>query len=189
MYRKIKYETVLNEKGETVSVATGGEYFSFAAEGEIKGLKNWRAKFKVIVVPDGVREIRGGAFSDANVQTVVLPDGLEVIGKNAFANCVNFKRIYIPSSVKEIGKDAFAGCKLLKIYCEGEPQTGWIDLPDEVKTYYDDMTEAFNFHRSAGSFDERHLVERKEIIKNTYNPEKRPVHTNVSREEFLKTLK
>ena len=45
MYR-IKYENVLNEKGETVSVATGGEYFSFAAESEIKGLRNWRAKFR-----------------------------------------------------------------------------------------------------------------------------------------------
>lgn len=173
---------------EIIENATEREMFTFFGGGEVSGLKNERAKYKTVVVPEGVRIVGDSAFYGLNVQTVILPDGVEEVGAQAFKNCVNFKRIFIPQSVKVIAKDAFAGCKQLKIYCEYEPREGWVDKPDEVKTYYDDMTEAFNFHRSGGSFDDHYVVERKEIIQNTYNPEQRPVITNVSREEFLKFL-
>ena len=173
---------------EIVAVADSIECFTTDAENIIGGLKNKSIKYKSVVIPDGVHTISSGAFYNANMQTVILPDKLRVIKERAFANCVNFRKIFIPSSVVTIEKDAFAGCKLLKIYCEGEPKEDWIDLPDEVNIYYENMTEAFNFHRSAGSFDELYLVEQKEIIRNTYNPEKRPVYTNVSRDEFIKLL-
>lgn len=145
-------------------------------------------RYNALYIPEGTRTVWQSAFYNVNVKTVVLPSGLETIKSNAFASCKNFKRIYIPESVKVIEKDAFAGCKQLKIYCEGEPQSGWLDKPDEKKVYYDDMTEAFNFHRSSGSFDDHYIVERTEILRNTYNPEGRPVHTNVPKEEFLKLL-
>ena len=173
---------------EIVAVADSIECFTTDAENIIGGLKNKSIKYKSVVIPDGVHTISSGAFYNANMQTVILPDKLRVIKERAFANCVNFRKIFIPSSVVTIEKDAFAGCKLLKIYCEGEPKEDWIDLPDAVNIYYENMTEAFNFHRSAGSFDELYLVEQKEIIRNTYNPEKRPVYTNVSRDEFIKLL-
>ncbi len=179
----------VSPKPEVIETISSADAFVF--EENIKtviGLKNRKAHYLSIYVPSGARIIGSSAFTGLNVKNMVLPDGLEKIEKNAFSNCVNFKKIFIPASVKVIEKDAFAGCKLLHIYCEGNPQKGWIDLPDEKKTHYDDMTDAFNFHRSGGSFDERQIVERVETIKNSYNPEKRPVRTNISREEFLKLL-
>ena len=170
---------------EIVEVATEREAFDFRDEKTLAGMKGGNARYIRIIVPDGVRTIGGGAFRGLNVREIVLPDGLETIRAGAFENCVNFKRVYIPKSVKTVERNAFAGCKQLKIYCGGSPGDGWTDLPDEKKTYYDDMTEAFDFHRSAGSFDDRYIVERTEIIRNSYNPEKRPVYTDVSREEFL----
>lgn len=176
---------------EVIEIAKEKDFFTYSDDGAgVTGVREKKDReIKTLYIPDGVKTVYREAFYGLRVRTVILPDGLESIQPSAFKSCVNFKRIFIPKSVKEIGKDAFAGCKQVKIYCEGEPQEGWIDKPDEVKTYYDDMTEAFNFHRSAGSFDDRYVVERKEIIQNTYNPENRPVITNVSREQFLKTLK
>ncbi len=174
---------------EIIELATEARMFMLTDKGEVTGVDNRKAKYNMLYIPNDVCIVAGGAFAGLNVCGIVLPDGLEEIRANAFKDCVNFRKVYIPKTVKIIEKDAFAGCGLLKIYCEGEPQEGWIDKPDEKKVYYDDMTEAFNFHRSSGSFDERHIVERTEIIRNTYNPEKRPVYTNVSREEFLKTIK
>lgn len=176
-------------KSEVFEVADNAGVFVFGNDsGTVAGLKNRKAHYTTVCVPDGVRVVQSSAFSGLNVKNAVLPDGLEQIEGSAFKDCVNFKRIFIPASVKVIEKDTFAGCKLLHIYCESEPRKGWIDLPDEKKTYYDDMTDAFNFHRSGGSFDDHFIVEHTEIIKNSYNPDKRPVHTNVSREEFVKLL-
>lgn len=176
---------------EVVEIAKDKDFFTFSDDGAgVTGVSEKKDReIKIMYIPDGIKTICGEAFYGLRVQTVILPDGLESIESRAFIKCVNFKRIFIPESVKEIDKDAFVGCKQVKIYCEGEPREGWIDKPDEVKTYYDDMTEAFNFHRSAGSFDDHYVVERKEIIRNTFNPENRPVYTNVSREEFMKTIK
>ena len=175
---------------EVVEIAKDKDFFTFSDDGAgVTGVSEKKDRdIKTLYIPDGVKTVCNEAFYGLRVHTVILPDGLESIQPRAFIKCVNFKRIFIPQSVKVIGKDAFAGCKQLKIYCEGEPREGWIDKPDEIKTYYDDMTEAFNFHRSAGSFDDRYVVERKEIIRNTFNPEERPVITNISREEFLKIL-
>ncbi len=178
----------VNKSPEIIELAAEAQMFTLTDKGEVNGVNNRKAKYNLLYIPNGVRAVSGGAFSGLNVRGIVLPDGLEEIGETAFKGCVNFRKVYIPNTVKIIGKDAFSGCGLLKIYCEGGPQEGWIDKPDEIKTYYDDMTEALNFHRSAGSFDDRYIVERTEIIRNTYNPEKRPVYTNVPREEFLKLL-
>ncbi len=183
-------ETAVKPKPEVIEVADNADMFVFGNDsGTVTGLKNRKAHYTTVCVPNGVRVVQSSAFSGLNVKNVVLPDGLEKIEGNAFKNCVNFKKIFIPKSVKTVEKDAFAGCKLLHVYCESNPQESWIDLPDEQKMFCDDMTDAFNFHRSGGSFDDHYIVERTEIIKNSYNPEKRPVHTNVPREEFLTLLK
>lgn len=173
-------------KTKRIELAKDKTFFAFTEnDTKVTGVQDRKAKYDILCIPDGVTTIVAGAFYSVNVKTVILPESVETIEANAFKDCKNFKRIYLPSRVKIIGKDAFAGCKQLEIYCEDEPQEGWINLPDEKKTYYEDMTEAFNFHRSSGSFDERHIVERTEIIRNTYNPEKRPVHTHITRDEFV----
>ncbi len=161
--------------------------FSLSADGtKAEGVKT--GKYRKMSVPDGVREITKAAFRNLCVNYVILPDGVWKIGENAFYGCERLLKIYIPESVKEIGDDVFCGCKHLEIYCEGKPQEGWLDKAEEKRVYYEDMTDAFNFHRSSGSFDDHYIVERVEIKHNNYNPERRPVHTEVSRAEFLKLI-
>lgn len=154
----------------------------------VTGVVQAKVRYNVLYVPEGTRMIWSGAFCGLSVGAVILPDGVEKIQSCAFKNCIGFQKIFIPKSVMAIGKDAFAGCKELKICCEGAPQKDWLDKPDKEKVHYDDMTDAFNFHRSSGSFDDHYIVERVEVIRNTYNPEKRPVITGISRDEFLKLL-
>lgn len=153
-------------------------------ESAVTGVEHDDVQYGTLIIPEGVRKISSYAFSGIRVERVVLPEGLENIQACAFKDCGQLKSIYIPASVKVIGDDAFCGCKKLEIYCEGTPNEGWLDKEEMRKVYWDDMTEAFNFHRSAGSFDEQHIVERVEVTHNNYNPDKRPVHMNVSREQF-----
>lgn len=52
------------------------------------------------------------------IQHVALPLGITHIGNDAFANCVNLRKIDIPYSVTSIGENCFAGCRnLFDIYC------------------------------------------------------------------------
>ena len=63
---------------------------------------------KKVVVPEGITEIKAGAFQSCSSLTdVVLPEGLETIGDSAFENS-NLTNINIPSTVKRIGKHAFS---------------------------------------------------------------------------------
>lgn len=162
-------------------------YFSLSDDGaKLEEVKI--GKYREVFVPDGVREISKTAFRNLCVNYVILPDGVEKIGEKAFYGCERLLKIFIPKSVKEIGDDVFLECKHLEIYCEGKPAEGWLDKAEEKRVYYEDMTDAFNFHRSSGSFDDHYIVERVEIKHNNYNPDRRPVHTDISRAEFLKLL-
>ena len=48
------------------------------------------------------------------IEAIEIPDGYEYIGQNAFAGCINLKRVVLPDSIREIGKGAFANCILLE---------------------------------------------------------------------------
>lgn len=138
-----------------------------------------------VVLEDGVKCIRMDAFCACpNLTTVVLPATLEVILEGAFASCVNLKRIFIPKGVRRIYENAFALCGNLEIFCEGEVGSGWTDYEEVyTTTVYSDEDDAFNFHRSSGSWN-GHTVEQKRRIR--WNPDNRPVHTNVTYEQYLK---
>ncbi len=61
-----------------------------------------------LTVPDGVIEIKRGAFAECNsLTTISLPNSLEDIGAYAFAACPALKTVTIPGSVKNIGEYAF----------------------------------------------------------------------------------
>ncbi len=154
----------------------------------VKCLKRTSIRYRTLYIPKGVSVISCYAFSYINVKEVVLPEGVKIIKKDAFKNCKQLRRIFIPASVMVIEDEAFLGCEKLEIYCEGEPQEDWLNQEQVKKEYWEDMTDAFNFHRSGGSFDDHYIVKRIEIIYNNYNPEKCPVHTNVSREQFEELL-
>ena len=63
---------------------------------------------KKVVVPEGITEIKAGAFQSCSALTdVVLPEGLVAIGDSAFESS-NLTNINIPATVKTIGKNAFS---------------------------------------------------------------------------------
>lgn len=67
-----------------------------------------------IIIPTGVSEIAGDAFSCCrNLTSITFPDGLKKIGDNAFAMCYDLSNIKNLSTIKEIGNAAFWECPKL----------------------------------------------------------------------------
>ena len=65
-------------------------------------------------VPNGVRQIKDGAFMEAaKMQRVILPDGLEWIGNFVFVRCLSLESVSIPASVESIGVEVFQDCRAL----------------------------------------------------------------------------
>ena len=77
-------------------------------------------------IPDGVTIVNDYAFSEYDggnigdgcyvekIRKVVLPETVEIIGRDAFAKCVNLREINIPASVQVIMTDAFVECNRLR---------------------------------------------------------------------------
>lgn len=151
----------------------------------ITGLKPEFANEKVIIIPNGATYVAYGAFRNCMAEVIVLPSGLKSIDEYAFTYCRNLKKVYVPDTVSTVKRNAFNSCPLLEIYCQGAPTDGWAKpKPNDVDVYA--AMEAFNFHRSGGSFEDD--PSRFSNAEDGYNPDDRPVHVNVERSEFLKSL-
>ena len=132
----------------TIKVAAANRYFKTLSNNLVT--KDGRSFIRAsactsVVVPDGIREIANGAFSDCRVlKSVALPSSVEIIGRESFSACtaltsivlsphlkkIGFdafrfcealKSVSIPASVTSIGCDAFLGCFQTEIVFEGEP--------------------------------------------------------------------
>ena len=72
-----------------------------------------------VVIPEGVKRIRKGAFSGSKISGVVLPDSLEKIEAEAFYGCENLEDIDFGHGLERIGengcKNMFAGCAISKL--------------------------------------------------------------------------
>ncbi len=78
---------------------------------------------KKLVIGDGIKIIRGEAFSEfSGLTSVTLPDTLESIGYNVFYHCGKLESITLPKSLKEIGNAAFYGAGLKSV-----------NIPESVK--------------------------------------------------------
>lgn len=71
----------------------------------------------ILKIPDSVKKIKSGAFSNVVTQNfrcrLVLNEGLEIIENNAFYNCSGIiGQLVIPNSVKSIGENAFYGTNI-----------------------------------------------------------------------------
>ncbi len=64
-----------------------------------------------LVIPNGITEIRGEAFSGCKgLTSVTIPNSVTNIGSEAFSGCSGLSSITIPNSVTSIGVGAFSEC-------------------------------------------------------------------------------
>ena len=72
-----------------------------------------------VIIPEGVKRIRKGAFSVSKISSVVLPDSLKKIETDAFYGCENLEDIDFGHGLERIGengcKNMFAGCAISKL--------------------------------------------------------------------------
>lgn len=137
-----------------------------------------------VVLPQGLITIGDGAFNSTDIKELVIPSSVTSIGANAFAHCKKLCKIYIPSSVQTVGIDAFADCPNLVIYLSGSKPDGWKDEfnTEYVETYNDGY--AFDFHRGGVSGGWFETVAK--TVASSFNPDRRPVVTNASLDDYNK---
>ena len=85
----------------------------------IHGIGAWAfgncANIEGIVIPEGIREIRHGAFYGCKqLRDVMLPSSLQYIGVDAFRNTA-LKECYLPEQIKTIEQGLFAETNLVRV--------------------------------------------------------------------------
>ncbi len=147
-------------------------------------LKPWRNTW-MAELPEGATVIDSLAFFHAAHRAVIIPDGVHTIRSEAFCNCQWLLYIYIPKSVKVVEENFVTVCPSVTIFCEDAPAEGWVQESYDYVEHFD--PEAFNFHRSSGSWDDgppRDIVHH--ITKN-FNAANRPIRTGITKEEFFRS--
>ena len=81
-----------------------------------------------LVIPEGVTEIKGGAFYGCSATQVSIPNSVTSIGDYAFCKCSALRQINIPDGVTSIGEATFGVCSALK----------QITLPESVTSIGDE---------------------------------------------------
>ena len=139
-------------------------------------------------------EIPKGAIPSGILKTLIIPDTVKIIRTGAFEKIHKLEKVYIPKSVEVIEENAFRDygrdwsefpSQRLEIYCEEEPKPGWLHEIRKEMTEYEITTpedDAFNFHRSGGSFTSTKVTREVERL-HSWNPDFIPVHTHVDRAE------
>lgn len=66
----------------------------------------------ILIIPESVVEIGRQAFWNCNeIKKVIIPEGVKEIGRSAFNLCKNLREAVIPESVEKIDSWAFFECK------------------------------------------------------------------------------
>lgn len=99
-----------------------------------------------LVIPDGVKHISAGAFSNnENIKTVTIPNSVKTIENYCFRGCTNLSTVSFPDALEKIGDEAFSGCISLNniVLPESLTYIGYntfgectslteIDIPDKI---------------------------------------------------------
>ena len=92
-----------------VALLTGCADVQFSEDG--KTLIRTELDCITYVIPEGVKHIGEGAFSDCwSIKIILIPNDVISIGDRAFYRCSGLESITLPDSVTSIGDDAFAEC-------------------------------------------------------------------------------
>lgn len=70
------------------------------------------SKITDIVVPDSVSEIGKSVFSSTGIKSFTLGKGIDSISESMFSSCSDLTDIKIPAHIKKIGKYAFTGINI-----------------------------------------------------------------------------
>ena len=81
---------------------------------------------EIFTLPEGTKEIAGGAFAASKLKKIVLHEDIKVIPDSAFENCALLEEVVMDSATS-IGNSAFKGCASLSA----------ITIPAGVKTIGD----------------------------------------------------
>lgn len=77
------------------------------------------ANKNIVIIPDQVKIISGGAFQHNLINEIVIPEGVTTIGNDAFWNN-GLTTLIIPSTVTSIGEKAFLGNHLTSVIIKGK---------------------------------------------------------------------
>ena len=104
--------------GEMYMIGCGVEKNSFEAENWYNAANAERSVYSNtisrMVIPDGITNIRGGAFEGIeSIRSVALPESVKRVGANAFKDCKNLASITVANEKIIVETDAFKGCENL----------------------------------------------------------------------------
>ena len=106
-YKGADDKVTIPAKIENIAVVEIGEY-AFRGRSRERDAPMPGDDITSVVIPDGVRKIGRGAFSDCrNLTDVTLPDTVEEIREVAFRGCTSLQTANIPASLRLMGLNAF----------------------------------------------------------------------------------
>ncbi|MBQ6585441.1 MAG: leucine-rich repeat domain-containing protein, partial [Coriobacteriales bacterium] len=82
---------------------------------DVKRLLHCPSDKSYCMIPEGVEEIAGGAFSGCeDLKTLRLPDSIRKLGASSFDSCESLQSINLPPGLESIGESCFADCLSLR---------------------------------------------------------------------------
>lgn len=69
---------------------------------------------KKVVINGRMKKLGKEGFAYSEIRNIELPETLCIVGKGAFRECKNLKKVVFPESIKKIDKDVFIGCRKLE---------------------------------------------------------------------------
>lgn len=102
-------------------------------------LEKYTGNESVVVVPDGVTELKGSVFAGKEfIRKIVLPESVTVIGNSAFQGCSNLTELNIPSGVTVIPDEMCSGCYSLQsiVIPEGVTEIGKNAFAGDATNHY-----------------------------------------------------
>lgn len=112
-------ESEISSESESLPMIDAGDYlYDFLDDGTI-AITGYKGTDKAIAIPGslggrGVTQISDYAFKDLKIEEVTISEGIEVIGREAFFDCKELRKVNFPDTLREIREDAFHNCVMLE---------------------------------------------------------------------------
>lgn len=78
------------------------------------------ARITSLKLPNNLKSLGRGAFSESSLVEISIPDGITNIPEALFQGCSDLKTVRIGNGIRSIGSYAFIGCPLMDLYIESE---------------------------------------------------------------------